>query len=168
MADLVALAQRRLALIRTARVTLAKTTTKGTVALSHPIGMRQCDARDALDRRVVAEVSQSNATAATNSSRNCRTVASPIECDNATTPISPLTGGQAPRQLIKRPPSWADLADRPVPGETCSCCGSSRWWSETSNSRGWRCWMCHPPDHLLLEVRDGDIPKLTQRANPTR
>jgi hypothetical protein len=52
--------------------------------------------------------------------------------------------------------SWADAADRPASGSFCSCCRGRRWWCETRNACGWRCWMCHPPDHLsssaILEI----------------
>jgi hypothetical protein len=49
------------------------------------------------------------------------------------------------RAAMQRPPSWADPAARPSPGCFCSCCHTRRWWGD---SRGWRCWACHPPDHL--------------------
>lgn len=36
----------------------------------------------------------------------------------------------------------------PTQGAWCGCCHSSRWWTETQDSKGWRCNMCHPPAHL--------------------
>jgi hypothetical protein len=63
-----------------------------------------------------------------------------------------------PLRGSKRPPSWALPADRPLRGSSCSCCGLGRWWCERDAPTGWRCWACHPPDHLaperVLEVRD--------------
>lgn len=58
------------------------------------------------------------------------------------------------RAALRRPVSWADPAARPSPGAFCSCCKGKRWWSD---SKGWRCWQCHPPDGLpvgsVTEVR---------------
>jgi hypothetical protein len=136
MADLVAPAQLRRALIRTARVTSANTATTGTVALSHPTGMRQCDTRDPPECRIVARMSQTDAMDATPPGRNCRTVASPIECDNATPRTSPLhravQGAQsgstlvpARRQRLRRRPkrsrsitSGADVTQHGMKGRT--------------------------------------------------
>jgi hypothetical protein len=60
----------------------------------------------------------------------------------------------APR---RRPPTWADPAALPSPGCLCTCCKGQRWWCEREAPKGWRCWICHPPDHLpadaVLEVR---------------
>jgi len=56
-----------------------------------------------------------------------------------------------------RPPSWADPAAPPLRGCWCRCCRGTRWWREREAPSGWRCWTCHPPDHLpvdaVLEVR---------------
>jgi len=49
------------------------------------------------------------------------------------------------RAAMQRPPSWADPTARPSRGCYCSCCHGRRWWGDP---RGWRCWTCHPPDHL--------------------
>jgi hypothetical protein len=46
-----------------------------------------------------------------------------------------------------RPPSWSEAEDVPLPGDRCRC-GGRRWWCEAEAPRGWRCWTCHPPDHL--------------------
>ncbi len=58
------------------------------------------------------------------------------------------------RAALQRPPSWADPGARPSPGCFCSCCLGRRWWGDPC---GWRCWACHPPDHLppdaVKEVR---------------
>ena len=61
------------------------------------------------------------------------------------------------RAALQRPPSWADPAALPSPGCFCSCCKGRRWWCEREAPKGWRCWGCHPPDHLaedaVTEVR---------------
>ena len=54
---------------------------------------------------------------------------------------------------LARPPAWSDSGSVPPPGAWCSCCdpfrrSGSRWWRETVNPTGWRCWTCHPPVHL--------------------
>lgn len=46
------------------------------------------------------------------------------------------------------PPSWADSSLQPTPGARCRLCDGSRWWCETERPKGWRCWQCHPGDHL--------------------
>jgi hypothetical protein len=55
------------------------------------------------------------------------------------------------------PPSWAGPTSQPQQGATCSCCRGGRWWREAYSPNGWRCWMCHPPDHLpndaVMEIR---------------
>lgn len=38
--------------------------------------------------------------------------------------------------------------------EACSCCDGTRWWREARNPTGWRCWRCHPGDHLRPEERE--------------
>lgn len=53
---------------------------------------------------------------------------------------------------LRRPPSSADPAERPVHGCFCSCCKGRRWWCEREAPNGWRCWACHPPDHLPAEA----------------
>ena len=56
---------------------------------------------------------------------------------------------------LQRPPSWAGPAALPSAGCFCSCCKGQRWWCEREPPEGWRCWACHPPDHLLAdEVRE--------------
>lgn len=58
------------------------------------------------------------------------------------------------RAAMQRPVSWVNPAARPSPGAFCSCCKGNRWWGDT---RGWRCWTCHPPSGLaeseFVEVR---------------
>jgi hypothetical protein len=64
------------------------------------------------------------------------------------------------RISLQRPPSWADPTARPSPGAFCSCCRGQRWWCEIKCRRrqsGWRCWTCHPPDHLAA----GDVECVT-------
>jgi hypothetical protein len=65
-----------------------------------------------------------------------------------------------------RPPAWD--GDAPPRGAWCSCCGrhapqaGGRWWEPrrprsdgTGTGPGWRCWTCHPPDHLsAADVRE--------------
>jgi hypothetical protein len=57
----------------------------------------------------------------------------------------------------RRPPSWADPTALPSRGCFCSCCKGQRWWREREAPKGWRCWTCHPTDHLatgaMLELR---------------
>ncbi len=55
-------------------------------------------------------------------------------------------------QPMKRPPSWAAPGEPPMPSASCSCCGTGRWWCERDAPRGWRCWMCHPPDGLMADA----------------
>lgn len=64
------------------------------------------------------------------------------------------TGGML-RAALMRPASWTERPDcRPAPGAWCGCCGrippayGGRWWQEREAPKGWRCWTCHPPDHL--------------------
>jgi hypothetical protein len=58
------------------------------------------------------------------------------------------------RAALQRPPSRAGQAAVPSRGCFCSCCHGRRWWGD---AQGWRCWACHPPDHLapdeVTEVR---------------
>ena len=30
----------------------------------------------------------------------------------------------------------------------CRRCAGRRWWQEARDPTGWRCWACHPGDHL--------------------
>jgi hypothetical protein len=57
----------------------------------------------------------------------------------------------------RRPPSWSDPAAPPSPGCFCACCRGHRWWREREAPEGWRCWTCHPPNHLpfhqVYEIR---------------
>lgn len=57
----------------------------------------------------------------------------------------------------RRPPSWADPTALPSRGCCCTCCKGQRWWRESEAPRGWRCSICHPPDHFppdaVTEVR---------------
>ena len=52
------------------------------------------------------------------------------------------------------PPAWPEQSARPRSGYFCGCCGSRHWWSDT---KGWRCWTCHPCSHLspdaVIELR---------------
>jgi hypothetical protein len=45
----------------------------------------------------------------------------------------------------KRGASFA--AARLRPG-ACTCCACQRRWTEAETDSGWRCAVCHPPDHL--------------------
>jgi hypothetical protein len=53
---------------------------------------------------------------------------------------------------LRRPPAWAEAADQPPAGCFCSCRRSTNWWTEVCDSRGWRCRICHPPDHLPADM----------------
>lgn len=64
------------------------------------------------------------------------------------------------RAALMRPPAWGERPDcRPAPGAWCGCCGRNppaeggRWWQEREAPKGWRCFTCHPPDHL----KPGDV-----------
>lgn len=64
---------------------------------------------------------------------------------------------------LQRPPAWSNAASVPPRGAWCGCCAryqpesGGRWWRERERPSGWRCWTCHPPDHLgmnmLVEVK---------------
>ena len=54
---------------------------------------------------------------------------------------------------MQRPPAWPDAGSRPTPGCRCARCRGGRWWCEAGEApRGWRCWTCHPPDHLPADA----------------
>ena len=54
---------------------------------------------------------------------------------------------------MQRPPAWSDAGSRPTPGCRCARCRGGRWWCEAGEApRGWRCWTCHPPDHLPADA----------------
>ena len=62
------------------------------------------------------------------------------------------------RAALMRPASWSDRPDcRPAQGAWRGGCGRNppeyggRWWQEREAPKGWRCWGCHPPDHLQPE-----------------
>jgi hypothetical protein len=64
------------------------------------------------------------------------------------------TGGLL-RAALMRPASWSERPDcHPASGAWCGCCGRNppayggRWWQEREAPKGWRCFTCHPPDHL--------------------
>ena len=153
--DLRALGRHRLALIASAR-TVAAGTLNQPVAQSHPLGNATMRLSRQGGSRIGAVQSHVDATTATADGRTSCTVASPIGCDYATPPVSTPGGVQraAAKPHVertapsKRQPSWADSTDRPLSGDHCSCCRWGRWWCETIKPRGWRCWTCHPPDHL--------------------
>jgi hypothetical protein len=65
-------------------------------------------------------------------------------------PVTPLAGLQT--AALQRPPSWSEAAALPSAGAWCSCCRGQRWWCEAVAPKGWRCWQCHPPDHLDAEA----------------
>jgi hypothetical protein len=52
------------------------------------------------------------------------------------------------QHALRWPPGWSDPAALPPPGSFCSCCGGQTWWTEGTAPKGWRCSICHPPDHL--------------------
>ncbi len=54
---------------------------------------------------------------------------------------------------MQRPPAWFDPGARPTPGCRCTRCRGGRWWCEAGEApHGWRCWACHPPDHLPADA----------------
>ncbi|WP_147290859.1 hypothetical protein [Roseomonas gilardii] len=61
-----------------------------------------------------------------------------------------LRGFHAHRQAREPQPTQA----RAPRVEACSCCGCTRWWQEARNPTGWRCWRCHPGDHLKPGERE--------------
>ena len=52
---------------------------------------------------------------------------------------------------LQRPTSWADPDAPPWPGCWCSCCRLGRFWTEANQSKGWRCWTCHPPPSSVAQ-----------------
>jgi len=75
-----------------------------------------------------------------------------ITAEGAATLDDGLRGDLAERVAIAtehlaRPRSWASL-DPPPQGAWCLACRGGRFWREREAPRGWRCALCHPPDHL--------------------
>jgi hypothetical protein len=62
-----------------------------------------------------------------------------------------------PMAPIREPRRWSYPADEPLDGDWCACCSGQRFWCEAIAPKGWRCWTCHPPDHLpssaIREIR---------------
>jgi hypothetical protein len=40
----------------------------------------------------------------------------------------------------------------PLPAPGARACRGQQWWCEAVAPKGWRCWQCHPPDHLDAEA----------------
>jgi hypothetical protein len=78
-----------------------------------------------------------------------------------------MSGQGAPS--LQRYPSTADTAP-PTPGAWCSSCFGTRWWTERHEPKGWRCGMCHPPDHLAPEAirRESEAEDAPMPAAPRR
>jgi hypothetical protein len=125
---------------------------------------RRCDTADTADSTGTAKTSpaQSDDVSTVSSVTDGNTtdeVARTVSADGVSTesgvPNSEGTDPQPPKTLLdgenylremrRRPPSWSCAATRPAPGCYCSCCKGGRWWTD---GKGWRCWTCHPPDHL--------------------
>ena len=117
------------------------------------------------ESRAVAGPSQGAATLAIPGCRASRAVAFPKTCDDAIISEEPVPqGGRGASASIprKQPVSWSEPADVPLPGDTCGCCRGGRWWCETERPKGWRCWACHPPDHLRARA----VRELRTQASP--
>lgn len=71
---------------------------------------------------------------------------------------------------LQRQPSWSNNEQRPVPGAWCNACRGERWWTERLEPNGWRCMLCHPPDHLPAEAirREGEAEDALVPAAPAR
>ena len=69
---------------------------------------------------------------------------------------------------LQRQPSWSNNEQRPVPGAWCNACRGERWWTERLEPNGWRCMLCHPPDHLPAEAirREGEAEDALVPAAP--
>lgn len=79
-----------------------------------------------------------------------------------TTPQAAIVPAPPPPASLMRWPGGCSREDTPAPGAWCSCCSrreqsGGRWWQPRGGDGGWRCWPCHPPDHLpaseIVEVR---------------
>jgi hypothetical protein len=53
-----------------------------------------------------------------------------------------------PMAPVREPRRWSYPAVEPMDGDWCACCRGQRFWCEAVAPKGWRCWTCHPPDHL--------------------
>jgi len=151
--DLRSLARHRLAALATSRAD--PSLGAQAVAQSHPLGNATMRHLRQAESRAVAGLSHRAATGATPASRASRTVAFLRGCDNATTSGTSVPQGEPGACASisrKRPVSWSEPADAPLIGDTCSCCRGARWWCETQEPSGWRCWSCHPPDHLRADA----------------
>lgn len=65
-----------------------------------------------------------------------------------------IQGGTAPAApaLHQMPPSWSDATIEPTQGARCRCCSGSKWWTEATSPRGWRCSTCYGSDHLAADA----------------
>jgi hypothetical protein len=81
-----------------------------------------------------------------------RTSATQAPTNNVPAATSGKTGNGTDQSCkpdaLHRPPSWSDPAALPPVASWCNCCHGRRWWCEAAAPRGWRCCVCHPPDHL--------------------
>ena len=70
--------------------------------------------------------------------------------------------------LIEQATAGSLSALRPPPGAWRRACHGTRWWTERQQPRGWRCMMCHPPDHLPPEAirRENEVEVAPSPAAP--
>ena len=59
-----------------------------------------------------------------------------------------MSGDRAP-SLARMP---AETSPSLPPGAWWRACQGTHWWTERHEPKGWRCMMCHPPDHLPREA----------------
>lgn len=67
-----------------------------------------------------------------------------------------IMSGAAPVVVLHQmPPSWSDATIEPTAGARCRCCSGSKWWTEATSPKGWRCTTCYGHNHLLpSETKD--------------
>jgi hypothetical protein len=125
----------------------------------------------------VASVSKQARPAETEAERQNSAIVSAVSTASTHTleAAKPLAAADVPRLVtdrhtatlglatLRRPHATANPGDVPSPRASCVCCSrltpcnGGRWWCEIDTPKGWRCWTCHPPDHLppsmVREVR---------------
>jgi hypothetical protein len=89
--------------------------------------------------------------------------------------VAPSFDRQTVRAASAQSDAWRDLpfgrergrafSDARMEPGACRCCAGRRWWTEAEQPTGWRCAVCHPPDHLpALAIRF--MPDCSSGARP--